>query len=377
MGYGNSLMYWEPILRKYISTFPETHIYTSGKKILEQPDIHVEDAIHLFKIILRKEKKPYPKYMILISPLIMYKLIKYRPKLIIVSEFGLLTIYGILSRILLPKSRILLLVESHPKVLAGGITRKPKQWIRRLICKASTHILTNNVLGKKYLTNELSVNANKITTSPYLVSSISQKSSATHDTSPYKLSHNTNDFVAFLYVGKLMQPKGIFDIIDALLHLPKEKLEQCKIWFVGDGESRDELEQMVSDNNLLKYVQFFGHQPYTQLSHFYHNADAFLFPTYCDYRALVGFEALSYGLPLIHSRGDGAISEVVIDNQNGFSFDSGDTKSISNHMAFFIDNPDKLELFGIQSKLLSETFTVDNSAKTLVNASCNAMGINQ
>jgi len=109
-----------------------------------------------------------------------------------------------------------------------------------------------------------------------------------------------------------------------------------------------------------------GFIPYEKLPELYRNADAFIFPTIWDYRALVGFEAISVGLPLLYSKWDGAAQEVVKEGKNGFIIDPHDIKSFASRIAWFIDNKDKLHLFKEESEKIALNFTFDKAAYNLV-----------
>jgi glycosyltransferase involved in cell wall biosynthesis len=96
-------------------------------------------------------------------------------------------------------------------------------------------------------------------------------------------------------------------------------------------------------------------------------------PTHQDYRALVGFEALAFGLPIIHSRGDGAADEVVDEGRNGFTFPAGDVQAISVYMQWFVDNAFRLSDFRKRSVELSVQFSVAAAVDVLVHASILAL----
>jgi len=78
-----------------------------------------------------------------------------------------------------------------------------------------------------------------------------------------------------------------------------------------------------------------------------------------DYRALVGFEALSQGLPLIYSKYDGAFSEVVIHKINGFIIDPKNIEEITNSMAYFISNPNEILNLSNKSKEIFKKYSFE------------------
>jgi len=172
----------------------------------------------------------------------------------------------------------------------------------------------------------------------------------------------------FLFVGKLLRLKGLIQLFEAFANLTENDKSRYRLWIVGDGEDRRMLERRAEEHGLGDRVVFFGRFPYSQLHCFYKNADVFVFPTLRDYRALVGFEALHFGLPVLHSRLDGAVDEIVMEGKNGFSFDPYDINQLTGHIEWFIRNPEQREQFGLQSKIRSSAFTVETAARSLVHA---------
>jgi glycosyltransferase involved in cell wall biosynthesis len=237
-------------------------------------------------------------------------------------------------------------------------------------------ILTNNDAGYRYLTTTLGVQASKIIKSIYLVSQ--PETSTIHQPSDFavqsNLQHKTSDYVAFLYVGQLSHRKGVHNLVRAVSLLPPHLLSRCRVWIVGDGDEKAAINSAIHDAGLADRIRMFGHQPYGNLTNFYRNADIFVFPTLHDYRALVGFEALGFGLPLLHSTGDGAVDEIVIENENGFTFAPDDVTALSRHISWFIENADMIPRFSRQSLALAGRFTVQRAVDSLVLGTERALG---
>ena len=378
MGYGSQLLYWEPILRGYVSRFPNCRVLTTGTQTSERKDsLPIERIVKTFRYRLWRTTGDYPKLLILMSPGIIGHIRKSAPSLLVLSEFGLLTIYGIIALLFLPKTRTLLLVESDPRSLASGWFSLLKRWVRKLICRRCDAILTNNDAGYRYLTTTLGVPANKILKSIYLVSQpeMNTPHSQTDVDIQLDLRHEKSDYIAFLYVGQLTTRKGVHNLVRAVSLLPPHILSRCRVWIVGDGEEKAAIESVIQAAGLIDRIRLFGKQPYDNLAFFYRNADVFVLPTLHDYRALVGFEALNFGLPLLHSTGDGAAAEVVIENGNGFTFAPDDIAALSRHITWFIEHPDMIPRFSRQSRALSEQFTTQKAVDSLVLGTERALGI--
>lgn len=123
--------------------------------------------------------------------------------------------------------------------------------------------------------------------------------------------------LVFLFVGRMIEGKGIFDIIFALQIL-KDKGVDFKMVFIGDGRANDELKALAKSKKVFDRCIFLG-KIYDRkvLQAWYTRADLFLFPSEYDTNGLVVGEAAASGTPSLLIRGSAA-AENVIDGVNGF-----------------------------------------------------------
>jgi glycosyltransferase involved in cell wall biosynthesis len=120
----------------------------------------------------------------------------------------------------------------------------------------------------------------------------------------------------FLFVGRLVPEKGVFDLLEAYGMLPPEIRSQIGLVFVGDGVARSELERRavgISPGS----VRFPGFAQREQLAGLYGLAEVFVFPTHTDPWGLVVNEAMACGLPIICSEAAGCVADLVEDRWNG------------------------------------------------------------
>jgi glycosyltransferase involved in cell wall biosynthesis len=171
--------------------------------------------------------------------------------------------------------------------------------------------------------------------------------------------------VRFVYVGKLVEGKGLRYLLLALARLTAADKQRTQVSFVGDGPDRSELESMADHLGIRSMVTFVGRVAYSSLPEHYRRADVFVFPTLGDYRALVSFEALSYGLPVLISEHDGAAEEVVDEGRNGFRFVPERTEEFAQRLSWMINNDAARASFGRRSKEMSKRFTVAEAVASL------------
>lgn len=369
LGRNGDLMYMGPILKGLARASKEFRAFTArydGDPASQEIAI---TATNTLKTIQRNSASDYPVGVQLVHPGIIKDILKYEPDLLVLNEFSMLTLYGCLIKIIRPRTRALLIVENRPYPSNAHILHSIKQLYRRLLVRFPDKVLTNNLSSVHYLSTELGLNKKKIICSPYLVSDMTSRISALPD----RAARERGAPIRFLYVGQLIDRKGVHLIIDAAARLLQQHRGRFVVDVVGDGPSRAALQKRTEDLGLQTSVFFHGRQPYEKLGEYYAKADAFLFPTLNDYRALAPFEALTMGLPLLSSTRDGGSSESVIPGENGFTFDPYNPSELPDLMAQMIDNPEVLQRFSKKSREMSLTYTLDNAMANLERACFEAM----
>jgi glycosyltransferase involved in cell wall biosynthesis len=119
----------------------------------------------------------------------------------------------------------------------------------------------------------------------------------------------------FLFVGRLVAEKGIFDLLSAYAMLAPELRMRIGLVFAGDGIARPELQERAAAIQPGS-IQLAGFQHREELAIFYALAEAFVLPTHTDRWGLVVNEAMACGLPVICSTAAGCAADLVAD-QNG------------------------------------------------------------
>jgi glycosyltransferase involved in cell wall biosynthesis len=255
------------------------------------------------------------------------------------------------------------LIENDPGPLEHaplGLRRR----IRRFFCRCPDLILTNNAAGTRYLTDKLSVPADKIVTAVYQTSAIPH-----HPEHPPEMAGKPDRAkIRFLFVGQLIERKGVDRLLKAVALLDTNLRQRCHVTIIGDGDARESLHELMHALGIAEQVTMLGHVPYAELPAHYAGADVFVLPTLFDYRACVSFEALSQGLALLMSNRNGAVAEVVDEGENGFSFDPDNVPELAERLAWFIADPRHLARFRRRSLQLAVNFTVENAIDNLAQA---------
>ena len=128
-----------------------------------------------------------------------------------------------------------------------------------------------------------------------------------------------------LFLGKLQQSKGIFDLLQALAAV-RAAVPDVRLVCAGDGE-RIAVARHAERLGIADAVKFTGWVGPSGKRALLENAALFALPSYDEALPMSLLEAMSAGLPVIASP-VGGIQEVVVDGVTGFLVAPGDTRTL-------------------------------------------------
>jgi glycosyltransferase involved in cell wall biosynthesis len=139
----------------------------------------------------------------------------------------------------------------------------------------------------------------------------------------------STDRHVLLFSGKLTARKGVDLIVEAVRRLsPLERLDTT-IVFLGDGDRREFL-RTESARQPTVDVRIVGFRNQTQLSRYFHAADALVLPSYSETWGLVVNEALLHGVPCVISEAVGCLPDLLIPAVTGEICHTGNVESLGN-----------------------------------------------
>jgi len=145
---------------------------------------------------------------------------------------------------------------------------------------------------------------------------IKNSSQIKKDKSEFKRSLNFDNKEVILYLGQLIEVKGVEYLIKAYNMLKQEHDEIC-LNIIREGVLKDKLEKMCIENN-IKDVYFKGWVSEEMKYIYYSTSDLFVLPTLDDVWGLVINEAMCCGLPVISTKAAGASWDMIIPEENGY-----------------------------------------------------------
>ena len=169
-----------------------------------------------------------------------------------------------------------------------------------------------------------------------------------------------------LYIGRLVDVKGVDVLIDALgILVNDEKLCHIHLDILGDGPARAELEQKVEALGLKDIVTFHGVQ--LDKAPFYDKAKIFVYPPiWQEAFGISIIEAMSQGLICVASD-VGGIPEIITDGQDGLLFEAGSPKALAEALkkATAITGGSDAAEFIKASRRRAADFTIEKSIEGL------------
>jgi glycosyltransferase involved in cell wall biosynthesis len=139
-----------------------------------------------------------------------------------------------------------------------------------------------------------------------------------------------------LTVRRLVPKNGIHILVQALA-LVRDAGGDFRYFAIGEGRSRDFVEQLVREKGLDDRVTLLGMRGNETIRPFYQHADLVLMPSSAEARSITCIEAMGMEKPIIASQVGGLIDLMGRDNRHGQLVD------IYHDEACSYDPPDRLD----------------------------------
>jgi len=169
----------------------------------------------------------------------------------------------------------------------------------------------------------------------------------------------------FLFVGRLVEAKGVLDLLEAYERLRPETRERVGLVFVGHGPMRAQLELRAKGIHPGS-VHFPGFVHRDELAAYYALAECFVFPTHSDTWGLAVNEAMACGLPVICSRVAGCAADLV--RQNGCLVSVQNAGELSTAMQRIAADPALRNQMAAASRRAVFAYSPENCAAGLATA---------
>ncbi len=167
---------------------------------------------------------------------------------------------------------------------------------------------------------------------------------------------NSNKFVV-LYVGEIRLGKGVQYLLEAWDAL---KLKDAELWLVG--EVKRDIKKTTKQGN-KETIKFLGFRK--DIPELMDRASVFAFPSLDEGSALVTYEAMAAGLPVITTPNAGSL---VRDSLDGYIIPIRDSAALAERIEFFYKYPEQAKAMGESGRERISKFTWERYGEELVKA---------
>jgi len=202
---------------------------------------------------------------------------------------------------------------------AGDHTRTPwKEAAKSLLIRTLFHAAVTGGRAHRHYLQQLGFPASRVGRFYDVVdnASLAERTHTLRKASPH---HFGLPEIYFLYVGRLAEEKNIRGLLDAWIEY-RYTGGTWPLVLVGDGPEAASLRSLAAASPFSQDVHFAGHKSSSDLPPFYAFAGCFVLPSRREPWGLVVNEAMAAGLPVIVSSLCGCAEDLVVENQNGYTF---------------------------------------------------------
>jgi glycosyltransferase involved in cell wall biosynthesis len=166
-----------------------------------------------------------------------------------------------------------------------------------------------------------------------------------------------------LYVGRLIDSKGVHVLLGALAQLPGVTAA-----IAGDGPARDSLEELAAQLGITDRVRFLGWIEPRRRTSLYRGSRVFALPSLWDEPfGIVGVEALGAGLPVVASAA-GGVPDWLEDGVTGTLVPRGDATALAGALATLLNDRDRHARYSDAARRVPERFAMARHLELLLPA---------
>ena len=163
--------------------------------------------------------------------------------------------------------------------------------------------------------------------------------------------------VRFVFVGWLIEEKGIYELLEAISNLYEHY--DFQFTFVGGGTLFDSVKEYVAILHKPQRIRVMGWLSREELHQCLSDSDVFILPSYAEGFPNSLIEAMALGLPAICTD-VGGVSDTLIDEETGFLIEPRCSHSLQTAMKKYLDEP---ELISRHSKAAYEMILENHTSE--------------
>ena len=169
-------------------------------------------------------------------------------------------------------------------------------------------------------------------------------------------------FVRLIFLGRVGERKGTFDLIEALALLAPELQWQAVL--AGDGET-ERASALVKQRGLEDRVQVIGWVGPDQVKTLLGSSQVLVLPSYDENLPMSVIEAMAWGLAVITTP-VGAVEDIIVDGERGLLVAPGDIRTLAAQLELVLSSESVRETLGRNAlAFYEEHLSIDRYAARL------------
>jgi len=147
-----------------------------------------------------------------------------------------------------------------------------------------------------------------------------------------------------LYVGRLSDEKGIFELVEGFEIFNKD-FPNFKLDIVGDGHQRKNLSKFINSKHLNKQIKII--QWTNNINKYYKSSKILVLPSFFEGFGNVLIEALNFNLPCVSTKNDGP-KEILVNGKYGLLMKDNKANTINSSLRHVIKNYNLFKLKAVE-----------------------------
>lgn len=146
-------------------------------------------------------------------------------------------------------------------------------------------------------------------------------------------------------IGRLEKVKNHSIVLDACKYISNIR-DDFKLYIVGEGSLRQEIEKFIEDNDLVHIIELKGYLPNVQ--EFISEIDFLILPSFVEGQGLVTIEGALLKKPTLLSLVDGSIDCIPDDLSLPNGFNPNDTNEFTEYFRLWLSEPNLVKNDGLK-----------------------------
>ncbi len=163
-------------------------------------------------------------------------------------------------------------------------------------------------------------------------------------------------------IGSLTPNKGQKLAIETIYEL-KQRKQEVKLRFVGDGKLKNELIELTKQLALEDSIEFLGLVDFPE--EILSKSSIYIHTSHSESFGLVMIEAMACGLPVVCTDGIGN-RDLIREGENGFMIWERDPKLLADKIQFLLENENERKRMGENARLFAQDFGMEKYVEKLI-----------